>query len=1095
MKLFYRPKSLFRSVVWFALVLAGLVAAIPVLALQRVANTTLTMPAAPPTLGYTATNAFGTLTFVNPIAITAPPGETNRIFIVEKNGTIQVITNLAAPTKTLFMDISSRVTSTAANTGTAGEQGLLGLAFHPGYATNRYFYVFYMGPATSPVNSGGRHNIIARFQTSEANPNQGNPASEVRLIAQYDEGANHNGGDIQFGPDGYLYVALGDEGGGNDSLQNSQRINKDFFAGILRLDVDKRPGSLAPSPHPAIVPPTQYAVPPDNPFVGATTFNGLPIPGPTVRTEFWAVGLRNPWRLTFDPVTGELYCADVGQAVREEVNLITKGANYGWNYWEGFLQRTNPTPAGFSHTPPLLDYAHTAGRVCIIGGAVSRGARLSQLYGAYIYAEYATGEIWYLRQNNGVLTQSNLLFNAGSGERIATFGTDPANGDVLYAAHLTTGHATSAQIKRIVYNSVTNGAPLPPTLADTGVFANLTTLTPHAGIVPYDINVPFWSDHAIKSRWFSVPNPNLKIGFRGSENWSFPTGTVWVKHFELELTNGVPASRKRLETRLLVKNPAGTYGVSYRWGDSTTNAALVSEAGLDESFVVHEGGGILRTQVWRYPSWVECQACHTSEGGHGLGFNTAQLNHDYNYGSGPTNQLLALSQAGYFDVPVTNTGGLLALAHATNTSASLEFRVRSYLTANCVYCHQPGGSAQQANWDARITTPTAFAGLINGALTDNFGNPSNRVVVPLALTNSMLHTRIALRGDRQMPPLASSLVDTQNVALVAEWIGSLSNTFWLGVTPQPQSVTAGGAADVSVSMLTTSNFTDAVTLSASGLPYGAHAAFTPGMINATGTSVLRVTTSSATPPGNYAVTVGGVSATAANHTFAVLDVLPFVSSYAFEAEDLAFVPQGASSAVQFDVNSSNGEWQALLADGVGDYIDYTIPVLPAGTYRLKLLYKSHPNRGILSLAVNGVTVTNALDQYAATPGYPELEFGPVTLTHSGPQVVRQTVVGRNPAAGTFTLSADRFAFELLTPPQPPPPVIAQAELAGTNVTASGVVALTNGVYYVLSATNLTLPVGQWRPVATNVTDGTGQFNFTVPVDPTAAQRFYLLQLP
>jgi glucose/arabinose dehydrogenase len=202
--------------------------------LQRQANTTLAMPVAPPTLGYTATNAFGTLTFVNPVAIAAPPGETNRVFIVEKNGTIQVITNLAAPTKTLFLNISNRVTSTTVNTGGNGEQGLLGLAFHPGYATNRYFFVFYTGPATTAAGTG-RHDILARFQTSAGNPNLGNPASEVRLLAQFDQDSNHDGGDIQFGPDGYLYVPLGDEGAGNDTRQNSQRINKDFFAGILRL--------------------------------------------------------------------------------------------------------------------------------------------------------------------------------------------------------------------------------------------------------------------------------------------------------------------------------------------------------------------------------------------------------------------------------------------------------------------------------------------------------------------------------------------------------------------------------------------------------------------------------------------------------------------------------------------------------------------------------------------------------------------------------------------------------------------------------------------------------------------------------------------
>jgi uncharacterized repeat protein (TIGR03806 family) len=784
-----------RAVCWLcAMTLALASLAVPAQPLQRFPNTSLTMPAAPPTLGYTSTNAFGTLTFVNPVAIAAPSGETNRIFIIEKNGTIQVITNLAVPNKTLFLDISNRVTSTTVNTGGNGEQGLLGLAFHPGYATNRYFFVFYTGPATTAAGTG-RHDILARFQTSVANPNQGNAASEVRLLAQFDQDSNHDGGDIQFGPDGYLYVPLGDEGAGNDTRENSQRINKDFFSGILRIDVDvpRRPGSLNPNPHASIIAPTNYAVPADNPFIGATSFNGAAVNPAQVRTELWAVGLRNPWRIHFDSLTGELYCGDVGQSLREEVSLITKGGNYGWNYWEGFLQRTNPTPAGFVRAPPLLDYAHVSGRVCIIGGVVSRGVRLSQLYGAYLYAEYATGEIWYLRQTNGVLTQSNLLFNAGSGERIATFGTDPSSGDVLYAAHLTTGFATNAQIKRIIYNSVSSGAPIPPTLAAAGVFANLSNLTPHAGIVPYDINVPFWSDNAIKSRWFSVPNTNLTIGFNANANWSFPTGTVWVKHFELELTNGVPDSRQRLETRLLVKNNAGTYGVSYRWGNSTTNATLVSEAGLDESFVINEGGGILRTQVWRYPSWVECQACHTSEGGFGLGFNTPQLNHAFNFGSGLTNQILALSQAGYFNTSVTNTSGLLALAHATNAGATLEFRARSYLTANCVQCHQPGGSAQQANWDARITTPLASAGILNGPLTDDFGNASNRVIAPLSLTNSMLHTRINWRGPRQMPPLATSIVDTQNVALIAQWIGTMTNLLSPGTPPHINSVRLSGA--------------------------------------------------------------------------------------------------------------------------------------------------------------------------------------------------------------------------------------------------------------------------------------------------------------
>jgi len=1062
--------------------------------LVRVPNTTLAMPPSPPTFGYTSTNAFGSLTFVNPVAIVSPPGETNRVFIVEKNGTIQVITNLAAPTKTLFLNITNKVMSTTNNSTSNGEQGLLGMAFHPGYATNRYFFVFYTGDFTTTAGSG-RHDILARYQITAGNTNLADAASEVKLIAQYDQQPNHDAGDIHFGPDGYLYVPLGDEGAGDDSQGNSQRITKDFFSGILRIDVDKRPGSLNPNAHASIIAPTNYAVPSDNPFVGVTSFNGAAVSPASVRNEFWCVGLRNPWRIDFDPVTGELYCGDVGQSTREEVSLITKGRNYGWNYWEGFLQRTNPTPAGFTNTPPLLDYSHTAGRVCVIGGVVSRGSRLAQLYGAYLYAEYATGEIWYLRQSGGVLTESNLLFNAGSSEYIATFGRDPANGDVLYAAHFTTGYATNAQIKRIIYNSATNGAPIPQLLSGTGAFADLTTLTPNAGIVPYDINVHFWSDNALKSRWFSVPNTNLTIGFNATANWSFPTGTVWIKHFDLELTNGVPSSRKRIETRLLVKNSTGVYGTTYRWGGSATNAALVPEGGMDESFVIDDGGGNIRTQVWHYPSRVECNACHTTGGGFGLGFNTPQLNHSFDYGSGPTNEIAALVAAGYFSSPVTNVGDLIALAPATNVSASLEFRVRSYLTANCVQCHQPGGSAQQANWDARITTPTALAGLIDGALTDDFGNPSNRVIKPLSLTNSMLHTRIGMRGARQMPPLATSIVDTQDVALVAEWIGSLSNTFWLSGAPNPQSVTAGSAADITVSVLPTSDFTNNVTLSVGGVPYGTYAAFTPATIGVSNSSTLHVTTSASTPAGSYALNLSGAGGGGSNSTFAVLNVSPFSSSYAFEAENLSFATNGATAAVQTDALSSNGKWEALLATGAGAYIDYTIPTMTAGSYQLKMLYKSHPNRGIISMTVDGVMVTNAMDQYAAVPGYPEPGLGIVTFASNSTHIIRQTVLGKNASAGAYTASADRFTFSGQTPPLPTPPVIGSAAMNGSTLLIAGTSGAVSGVYYVLASTDLALPLAQWSCVATNVTDASGNFNVALPVDANDDRRFYILQLP
>lgn len=727
---------------------------------NRVSVPTLNLPPTPPVLGYSNANALGNMTFTAPVAIVSAPGDTNRLFIVEQIGRIVVITNLANPTRTVFMDISARLTFN-------GEQGLLGLAFHPGYLTNRYFFVFY-------VTTGTRRDQLSRFEISPSNPNQGLANSEVVLISQPDDFSNHNAGDLHFGPDGYLYVSLGDEGDANDTGANSQRIDKDFFSAIMRLDVDKKPGSLAPTPHAAIAAPVNYAVPPDNPFVGATSFNGIPLAG-NVRTEFWAVGLRNPWRFSFDELTGLLYVGDVGQGAREEVDVIVKGGNYGWNYREGYIQRpgSGAPPAGFSSIPPILDYPRAPSGATnvgfsVTGGVVYRGTRIPQLTGAYVFGDYGSGNIWSARYDGSVTTNvpfARILVDAG----VAAFGIDPSNGDVLYA------DVTAGVIQRIIYTAV-SGTPLPATLAQTGTFTNLTTLTSHDGIVPYDVNLPYWSDHAIKSHWFYFP-PARVITFRATNNWTLPQGSVWIQHFELELTNGVPESRQRLETRFLVRDTGmGIYGITYRWGGSTSNATLVPEGGMDEPFVVNDGGN-LRTQIWHYPGRSECLVCHTPQnvGGFALAFNSWQLNRDFDYSGIVDNQLRAMANAGYFSAAVSNLHGVRWLASLTDESVSVEQRVRSWLAANCVGCHQqfgPGGTS----FDTRIFTPllgtTVASGtkLINGTLVNTGGDPNNRVIVPGSLSNSMLLTRISTRGAGQMPPLETSLVDTQAVALISRWI-------------------------------------------------------------------------------------------------------------------------------------------------------------------------------------------------------------------------------------------------------------------------------------------------------------------------------------
>ena len=718
----------------------------PLVLLEREANETLTIPENPPASRFVGLRAFPSLGFSDPVVITSAPGETNRLFVVEQRGRIMVITNLVSPTRTLFMDIDRRVDGGVP----PNEQGLLGLAFHPGYATNRQFFVFY-----SSVS--GSANRLSRFETSPDDPNQGLPDSELILINQRDDARNHNGGDLHFGSDGYLYVSLGDEGGGNDQYSNSQRVNRDFFSGILRIDVDKRPGNLPPNPHAAST--MNYFVPADNPFVGVTEFNGAIVDATDVRSEFWAVGLRNPWRMSFDRPTGRLYVGDVGQGAREEIDIITRGANYGWSYREGFI--TGPKrrpPEAFASVDPIYDYPRRDG-ISVTGGVVYRGNRFPEIFGQYMFADYGTGNLWALRFDEmGAANVRRLANDRG----ITAFGIDPSNGDVLYADN------SDDTIKRLVTREDTSESTIPALLSETGAFSDLETLTPSEGIVPYALNVPFWSDNAKKTRWFSIPKIDQTIGFRRDNNWALPAGAVWIKHFELELNKGVPDSARRLETRFLVRNNDGIYGVTYRWNEAQTDAELVAEEGLDESFVINDGG-VNRTQTWRYPSRSECLACHTPEAGFALGFKTEQLNRHFDYDGTHANQIRVLSDAGYFESPMADIHALSALARPDDSDQSLEYRVRSYLATNCSQCHQPGG-AGFGLFDTRLATSTGSAGLVDGLLVRGFESPEDRVVRPSSTDHSALLKRISTLGNGRMPPLASSVLDESAIGLLSAWI-------------------------------------------------------------------------------------------------------------------------------------------------------------------------------------------------------------------------------------------------------------------------------------------------------------------------------------
>ena len=326
------------------------------------------------------------------VLLTHAGDETGRLFVVLQPGRIVVFENdPAVESAETFLDIRDRVNDAG------NEEGLLGLAFDPAYAENGYFYVYYS--AARP-----RRSVISRFSASPGDPNRADPGSELVFMEVQQPYSNHNGGHILFGPDGMLYVGLGDGGAAGDPQNNGQDTST-LLGSILRIDVS-RLDSLG-----------TYAIPEDNPFAGS---------GGTARGEIWAYGLRNPWRFSFDRETGELWAADVGQNLYEEIDIVKPGLNYGWNVMEGahcFRQR-GCDAEGLAL--PVAEYGREGG-CSVTGGHVYRGRRIPSLYGAYLYGDYCSGKIWALRHDGDAVTEHIEI--ADTGLAISSFGED-ASGEV-----------------------------------------------------------------------------------------------------------------------------------------------------------------------------------------------------------------------------------------------------------------------------------------------------------------------------------------------------------------------------------------------------------------------------------------------------------------------------------------------------------------------------------------------------------------------------------------------------------------------------------------------------------------------------------------
>ena len=703
-----------------------------------------------PPAEYLTQIAFPGLKFDEPLAFAVVP-DFDRIGIAERYGKLFTFPNeLATADKTLLLDLKRTV---------------MGLAFHPNFASNGKFYVTSLPDPGTPTDKGSR---VSEFRVSDRSAMTADIGSE-RILIEWPNGG-HNGGCIRFGPDGYLYLATGDGSGIADQRQTGQDLS-DLLGAILRLNVDHQSTGKP------------YAIPDGNPFV--TVANARP--------EIWSYGHRQVWKFSWDTADGTMWAGEVGQDLWEMVYIIERGGNYGWSVREGRHPFRPDRPRGpTAFIEPIVEHPHHDFR-SITGGFVYHGTRLPELRDHYIYGDYDTGKLWALKwdaKQQAVTANFELCdvqlraVEFGQTDDGELFIVDFAGGQL----HELTG---APPVKE-------EQPPFPRKLSETGLFASTARHTPADGVIPYDVIAPLWSDHAHKDRFLAVPDasqiefdavtyPQPAPGSRPS--WRFPDGTVLVKTFSLDMETGNPASRRRLETRLLhhkkmdgKDNEYGAQvwrGYTYAWNEEQTDAFLIESKGRDRTYEIRDAGvpGGIRQQTWHFPSRTECTLCHTMAARYVLGVNTRQMNRVYDYGRdiGQKNQIDYLNEIGLFTEPVSEPPEKLRrLADYHDPSVSTARRARSYLDANCSHCHRKWGGGN-ADFQLLATLPVEETGMINTRPGQGaFGlNTDPRLLVPGDPDRSLIFHRMQLLELGRMPHIGSSVRDEESIRFIRNWIQHL----------------------------------------------------------------------------------------------------------------------------------------------------------------------------------------------------------------------------------------------------------------------------------------------------------------------------------
>jgi len=683
------------------------------IAVQRVFPN-LTFPLAP------------TATSRQTIAMLQAPGNGARWYVVQKTGSIRVFDNTAnVSTSTEFINVSSRLNSNVASDN--DERGLLGMAFHPNYPADPRVYLFYTG-----TTGGNLVDRVSEFRTLDGGATL-SLGSELELLNVADPEGNHNGGHIAFGPDGFLYIGIGDGGGANDAhgaIGNGQLLTT-LLGKMLRIDVAN---STMGNP---------YAIPPSNPYSANARCTGGT--GAANCPEIYAYGFRNPWRWSFDRVSGQLWLNDVGQVTLEEVDLVTLGGNYGWRCREGnqpFNAACGSNPAPIE---PIAVYGRTLGQ-STTGGVVYRGSAIPSLHGRYLFGDFVTGNLWHISRS----TAPTMTMGAGlsTGLNIASFGQD-VDGEA-YIVHL------GGTLHRIVAGTG-GGRQIPTQLSATGCVNSTTPSQPAAGLIPYAPNAPFFSDSAVKTRWLALPD-GQNITIDASNDFDFPNGSVLVKNFRI--------GTALVESRLFMRHSDGIWaGYTYEW----------NAGGTDASRVVGGKTVTIGGQTWQFPSEAQCLQCHTAAAGRTLGLEIGTLNGDFGYPARSANQLTTLNTIGTLTPALAQTPAQLPVIPDPAGSAPVVERARAYLHANCAYCHRPGGTAP-GDQDFRYTTTLTQTNTCDIAPTlGNLGITDPRRIAPGSAARSVVVARVNRTGADAMPPIMRHTIDTAGVTLLTTWVNGLTS--------------------------------------------------------------------------------------------------------------------------------------------------------------------------------------------------------------------------------------------------------------------------------------------------------------------------------